>query len=158
MNDELQQKILYNLVAMYQSRGLSMEKLFSNPIFVNLPVEQKISMVKKFGEMNLPQRGMKWDKQDAQRLLLGVGLGALAYYVGKGVANKWAMNATVPVGEKLTHLAPSILGVFGAAGMAAKEFEGFNKNFNTKKTLYKMDTNDDNAIINYLARTKNAST
>lgn len=158
MNDQLQQKVLDNLVSLYQSKGLSTERMFQNPMFKQLPIDQKIQIVKRFGQQNTVKgNGTYWDKEDAKKLLLGLGMGALAVAAishGKGTWN--AIEAAKAAGghpDVVGSMLMPVLTAVGIAGGAATEFNSLHDNYQNKKNLYHLNTNDDNAIINYLART-----
>lgn len=159
MNDQIQQKVLNNLMTLYKSRGLSPEKMFENPMFRQLPIEQKIQMVKRFGEQvgSEQGKGIHWDKDDAKKLLLGLGLGALAIATVMHGKTTWnAVQAAQAAGSKVNVVGSMLMPVLTATGVvggAASGLGDFNKSYQNKKTLFNMNTNDDNEIINYLART-----
>jgi hypothetical protein len=156
MNDTTQQKVLDNLVTLYQSKGLSPEKLFQNQMFLRLPIEQKIAMVKKYGEQNGLGKGngVHWDMEDAKTLLLGLGLTALTVAAGKGLLSNWEGSEGIPVADRITRIAGPSLGLVGAALGASSRMKEFSNVYSNKKGLYGLDTTNDNAIIGYLANHK----
>lgn len=153
----MEEKVLQNLITLYRNRGVSVEKVFQNPLFGQLPVEKKIQIIKTLGEKAKANNGIRWDRDDVKKLLLGLGLGALAIAVGKSsfTTLRAYQQHAASLGQKfdtLAHLAPQALTLAGAGITAGAELKGFADNYSTKKDFYHLDTSNDNAIINYLAR------
>ena len=152
----MEDKVLQNLITLYQSKGVSLDKLFQNPLFAQLPVEKKIELVKRYGSQ--AQQGTNWDSSDVKKILLGLGLAGLAVAVGKdtwhtiGRTMADPRNANVPLMNMITGLAPQALTAVGAGAMAANSLNSAYKGYEDKKRFYHLDTGSDNAIINYLAR------
>lgn len=75
----MEDKVLKNMIELYKAKGISLDKLLSNPTFTNLPVDAKIKLVKKYAEHL--HSGIKFDRSDAMNLLKMFGAGAGAYGV-----------------------------------------------------------------------------
>lgn len=75
----MEEQVLQNLIALYKSKGVSLDSLLVNPVFANLPVEAKIQLVKNHAKEL--SSGIKFDKHDALNMLKVVGAGAGVYGV-----------------------------------------------------------------------------
>ena len=65
--------VLNELIKSYQEKGLGLDKVLQDPLFLRMTVPQKVAAIKKYGE--IIQSGAKFDKEEWQHLLLTIGRG-----------------------------------------------------------------------------------
>ena len=160
----MEEKVLANLITLYTNKGISVEKLLNSPIYQRLPIQQKINVLKRYGEQ--AKAGVKWDSDDIKKLLLTLGLGALAVATIAG-AYKMHNSANFVVNERLRGvtdlmeraalnaqrptIGQAIISSSIPVLMAGAEASSFMDTYKKKRNLYRLDTNDNNKILSYIS-------
>lgn len=144
----MQEQVLEKLIALYQAKGVRLDSIVNSDLFRSLPVEKRIQVIKAVGEKSKQTMG-PFTKDDAKKILVGLGLGTLAAVYGHNIYKAFTGSIAAGTGGLPSFSLLTGVGATGAASIGS--LMSARNNYVDRQRLRQMNTQDTDSILNYLA-------
>lgn len=154
----MEQKLINALIASYKERGIDLYALVDDPLFVSLPLEKKVEMIKKYAQQIVDGTTRNFSKEDLKAALKDAALSGTATGLASAAGVVGALShyhkGKIPWGS--TAIGLGIGAGVGAIGSLLEAKKIYSQRMGMVNSLQNLSKNptDENAINTLITRNK----